>query len=403
MKKKRQKRNDQQKLNKKTKKKQNSDDNNEIASSIFGSTGGALSASIFGTPTKTSTNDLFGNPEQFNKAANELKDKNLSSLKEHKDGVQETYTDLEIRKKRQDRLDSDESKDLINEITLSVPDLSDTTSLDEEDKEDVIRSKINIFSVQCDRIMRENGVVIIESNQNMIENKIMKSLTKSAAEIEHDIVTKLREKGHTFEGEQADESTNFKYHEVASRCLGRLDIRYKMDCDPFDQEEVKCNKYLMPVVKSLLGRDAELVYAGLILSFPGSADQPWHQDGHQLFSDEEFSVNQSLPPYALNVFVPLDDVDVEVGPTEFCVQSHTRKKAIEIMKRIEKGDETGTNMVGPLLKTGDALIYDYRVCHRGVKNISEAKTRPMLYLMYARPWFKEHINFSTEKLFTNRL
>ena len=120
MKKKRQKRNDQQKLNKKTKKKQNSDDNNEIASNIFGSTGGALSASIFGTPTKTSTNDLFGNPEQFNKAANELKDKNLSSLKEHKDGVQETYTDLEIRKKRQDRLDSDESKDLINEKSQNL-------------------------------------------------------------------------------------------------------------------------------------------------------------------------------------------------------------------------------------------------------------------------------------------
>lgn len=174
-----------------------------------------------------------------------------------------------------------------------------------------------------------------------------------------------------------------------------------MDCDPFDQDEVKCNKYLMPVVKSLLGKDAELVYAGLILSFPGSADQPWHQDGHQLFSDEEFSVHQSLPPYALNVFIPLDDVDVEVGPTEFCVQSHTRKKAIEIMKKIDKGDETGTNMIGPLLTTGDALIYDYRVCHRGVKNISETKTRPMLYLMYARPWFKEHINFSTEKLFAN--
>ena len=43
----------------------------------------------------------------------------------------------------------------------------------------------------------------------------------------------------------------------------------------------------------------------------------------------------------------------------------------------------------------------YRICHRGTTNLSLTKTRTMLYLMYsyARPWFKEHLNFGAEHLF----
>jgi hypothetical protein len=51
-----------------------------------------------------------------------------------------------------------------------------------------------------------------------------------------------------------------------------------MDETPFNNEVVS-NEFITPVVNSLLGKDAKLVYAGLILSFPLSADQPWHQDG----------------------------------------------------------------------------------------------------------------------------
>ncbi len=104
-----------------------------------------------------------------------------------------------------------------------------------------------------------------------------------------------------------------------TRCLGRLDIQYKMDQEPFNQPKVISNEFPLPIIHSLLGKDAKLIYAGLILSFPNSADQPWHQDGTSLFDDVEFPIETSshLPPYALNIFVPLDDVIAEVGPTEF--------------------------------------------------------------------------------------
>ena len=78
-------------------------------------------------------------------------------------------------------------------------------------------------------------------------------------------------------------------------------------------------------------------------------------------------------------------------------------------------------IIAPVLKQGDALIYDYRVCHRGTANLfgkleatkdetkkkkkkkarsSEndvAGSRRILYLMYARPWFTDHVNFDYTK------
>ena len=61
------------------------------------------------------------------------------------------------------------------------------------------------------------------------------------------------------------------------------------------------------------------------------------------------------------------------------------------------------SVMAPQLKVGDLLLYDYRVCHRGTKNLSKSgKTRTMLYLLFARPWFKEHMNFGGEQLFPQK-
>ena len=200
-----------------------------------------------------------------------------------------------------------------------------------------------------------------------------------------------------------------------------------------------------------------LVYAGWIFSFPGAPDQPWHQDGTPLFptSSSSQSINQQLPPYALNVFVPLQDADgaLASGPTEFVVGSHrmdeaTAMRAVERHNINNQRKEAATAVVGcdddddddddlppivsPVLQRGDVLIYDYRICHRGTANLTAAhwmetnsssssiaynsissnhnsanddndpngggRVRTILYLMYARPWFREHLNFGTERL-----
>lgn len=199
-----------------------------------------------------------------------------------------------------------------------------------------------------------------------------------------------------------EQEHSFQYDEVASRCLGRLDIRHGMQIPPFSQQCVISNQFIMPFIKSILGKSSKLLYTGLILSFKNSADQPWHQDGDRLFRSNEFPTGKGvdLPPYAVNVFIPLDDVSEELGPTEFCVGSHIESKAHAILQQLSSGLYESDQVIAPLLNFGDALIYDYRICHRGTRNLLEIdKTRPMLYLMYARPWFHEHLNFGKERLF----
>jgi len=238
-----------------------------------------------------------------------------------------------------------------------------------------------------------------------------------------------------------DGNCNFRFREVASRCPGRLDVRHRMDQPPFNDPRIIRNPVLFPIVQSLLGGQdggAQLVYAGLIFSFPGSSDQPWHMDGAALFP--ELRAWLDLPPYALNVFLPIDDVTDEVGPTEFLPASHLAGRAGSIdddllqwavaesrRQALASAAAVGINpphhllggpsnkafseeewmsrhsVFAPLMKRGDALIYDYRTCHRGTRNLSTSgRTRTMLYLMYARPWFREHLNFGTERLFDDK-
>jgi len=133
----------------------------------------------------------------------------------------------------------------------------------------------------------------------------------------------------------------------------------------------------LPFVRSVLGDDADLAHVGTMLSMPGSKNQPWHQDGPALNAD--FACNH-LPAHALNVFVPLVDVDVPLGPTEFVPGTHRR------------WDLPSQSLV-LTPRAGQPLIFDYRVKHRGLGNTSTLP-RPVLYITYTKNGWKDVQNFS---------
>ena len=94
----------------------------------------------------------------------------------------------------------------------------------------------------------------------------------------------------------------------------------------------------------------KLNFNGCLFTLPGAAEQLWHTDGEHLFSSEETfhcwgtdddgknvaffdnspetkNINQPiLPAHCINIFVPLVDVGLENGPTEFCIGSHVHTK-----------------------------------------------------------------------------
>ena len=199
----------------------------------------------------------------------------------------------------------------------------------------------------------------------------------------------------------------FRFREAASRCKGRMDVVLKDDTLPGSMKEKfqKCiveNEIIRSIIRILFGGDdnIKLVYSGLIFNWPGSSTQPWHQDGQPLFPESHNSVQiqAGVPSYAINVFVPLsnEDGEIERGPTEFLAGSHLWSSITEF----DELSNPNKTVVGPSLNQGDVLMYDYRVCHRGTANLSQIENdnpRRILYLMFSRPWFDDHINFDYTK------
>jgi ectoine hydroxylase-related dioxygenase (phytanoyl-CoA dioxygenase family) len=117
-----------------------------------------------------------------------------------------------------------------------------------------------------------------------------------------------------------------------------------------------------------------------VVSHPGATTQHPHRDHEHLFSDP--GLGPSLPVYAINVAVPLVDVDVKTGPTGVWLGSH-RLPANPPVER--------HSMTVAALQRGDCMLLDYRTMHAGLPNAS-GRPRPIVYMVYARPWFFDHSN-----------
>jgi len=140
----------------------------------------------------------------------------------------------------------------------------------------------------------------------------------------------------------------------------------------------------MPVVREILGKDVVLIHKGMFLSMPGSAKQNYHQDGPHL------TTQYQKPCHAINVFVPLVDLTIDNGPTEFCLGSHILGH--------EEFDEDFVEI--PTVKAGTPIIFDYRLGHRGLANGGKT-CRPIVYCTYAAAVdgkeFRDSVNFSRKR------
>ena len=99
-----------------------------------------------------------------------------------------------------------------------------------------------------------------------------------------------------------------------------------------------------------------------------------------------------------------NDDDEEEGEEEGVRARRVRRR--ERRRVLQEIDETGDcggweppGIVAPILRRGDAILYDQRTVHRGTANLS-TETRPVLYLLFARPWYEETLNFGKGRLFS---
>ena len=213
--------------------------------------------------------------------------------------------------------------------------------------------------------------------------------------------------------------TRQDYSEWVARDGGRVDVRYGSNGYPYNCGGLIYNSIVFPLVKALLNGEGsidteepqplQLLYAGVMWGMPigecqqndddndnspcSDHHQKWHADGGHLFSPHQLPEGLTLPPHCINVFYPLVDLKKENGPTEFRIGSHRRDSS--------ENNNTENNVEFPLLcPAGSAVLFDYRIQHRGRANELKAagplsnidNARPVLYLAYAKTYFKDHGN-----------
>jgi ectoine hydroxylase-related dioxygenase (phytanoyl-CoA dioxygenase family) len=145
--------------------------------------------------------------------------------------------------------------------------------------------------------------------------------------------------------------------------------------------EVFANPTVMSLVHHFVGTDAVVGEMGAIISHPGSKPQYTHRDSEYLFGGLPAEIE--LPPHSLNIVVPLMDVPLDRGPTEFWPGSHRR------------ADRDAVTAVPPQrvpLRAGTVFMLDARLLHRGGPNNSDV-VRPAVYIDYQRPWYKERSGY----------
>ena len=82
------------------------------------------------------------------------------------------------------------------------------------------------------------------------------------------------------------------------------------------------------------------------------------------------------------------------------IGTHFHTRNLVPMMLAARARKTLRSPVTPTLKTGDILVFDYRVLHRGVANLSiEKEHRPILVLTFAKKWFQDKLNFPKTTVF----
>jgi ectoine hydroxylase-related dioxygenase (phytanoyl-CoA dioxygenase family) len=164
---------------------------------------------------------------------------------------------------------------------------------------------------------------------------------------------------------------------------------------------------------------------------PNTPAQHWHRDAATLFPYREVD----LPAHGVVVFMPLVDVPMEKGPTEFLLRSHlpcekhklqsvqlpdlnvdfTHKSGAWTLDECPWSTERyGIGSISPqknivligqlfvlcrfvaVAQAGDCVMFDLRILHRGGANTTPEQ-RPVLYLTYTQEWFVDAVNFNSKQ------
>jgi hypothetical protein len=156
----------------------------------------------------------------------------------------------------------------------------------------------------------------------------------------------------------------------------RYDLMLRADDPPVRRAISDALRSIAPCVERLLGQGALLYECSALVSDPGAPRQ-------QIHPDTPFRRS----PVALTIFISLQDVTVEMGPTVFLPRSHTEacheayhSKDAPDMEEVLRSHPCVTG----IMRCGDAVVFDSRLLHCGSANTS-SRRRVLFYLSFRKP------------------
>jgi hypothetical protein len=141
---------------------------------------------------------------------------------------------------------------------------------------------------------------------------------------------------------------------------------------------IYANPIVIQIIRELLG-DHILNSFGAVVATSGAKAQRAHYDHPEIFE----GADHTLPPYAITVGIPLINFTEQSGTTKAWPGSHLQAR------NLEQSPEQSVSIPGP---SGSIYLFDYRLLHAGTENTSPW-IRPLLYLVYSKPWFRDSVNF----------
>ena len=213
--------------------------------------------------------------------------------------------------------------------------------------------------VALDMFARHGGLMIENAFSRDLINRAHRSFTKMREDHERDIAA------------------------GAARRVGNKRFMISLGLrGAFADPGLIASPFVLPILHSLLTRDAILGSLTAVASMPGSADQGLHRDNPPLF--EEASTMQT-PSFCIALIIPLIPLNATTGATRIYKGSH--KKRTRDVKGMEYQD--------PVVELGSCYLMDSRLFHQGKANNSD-QVRPILSLVYQRPWYRDHKNFKDQ-------
>jgi len=193
----------------------------------------------------------------------------------------------------------------------------------------------------------------------------------------------------------------FSFKEIASRSKERFDLRLlETDAIRFVERHVMKRLDVAALLEEVLGSVEGLDFdLSVVYSRPGAEYQGWHADGQHISGamDAGWSRNgwkfDLASAYAVCLFIPLIDLNEEVGYTQFWPGTHRYRGLVGFGK---VGEIAGSTYNG-ICNAGDAIWYDYRCLHRGMPNFSTV-LRPVVQIIFKKSWYMEKRNYGTESV-----